>query len=57
MMFLVSCQNCRWSEKTTGFSKDIAHLREIRRSCDKCGKPRVFACPKCGQKAVMKRLP
>ena len=57
MMFIIRCTHCAWSEKSTGFSKDLTHLREIKSSCDKCGKPRRFVCPKCGRQAKMTRLP
>lgn len=55
-MFLIKCSYCRWFEKTTGFSKDLSHLKEVKSGCDKCGKPRVFICPKCNHKAKMKRI-
>ena len=56
-MFLIKCSHCSWSEKTTGFSKDMTHLREVKTGCSKCGKPRVFVCPKCKHKAKMTRMP
>lgn len=56
-MFLIKCSYCPWMERTTGFSKDISHLMEVKSSCDKCGKPRIFICPNCKRKAIMKRIP
>ncbi len=55
-MFLIKCTYCCWQEKTTGFSKDITHLKELKNSCSKCGKPRIFICPKCKHKAKMLRI-
>jgi hypothetical protein len=54
MTFILSCP-CGWREETTGFSKDISHLDEIKSGCSKCGKPRVFRCPKCRGRAKMIR--
>lgn len=54
-MFLLKCDFCKWTETTTGFSKDLVHLKEIKNSCSKCGKPRKFVCPKCKRSAKMIR--
>jgi hypothetical protein len=40
---------------STGLSEDISDLHEIN-SCEKCGKPRSFKCPKCGLTAKMMRV-
>ena len=49
------CRSCRWFERTTGLSADLACFREIESSCSKCGKPRRFVCPRCRGIALMKR--
>jgi hypothetical protein len=54
-MFLIRCEYCKWYEETTGFSKDISHLTEIKNACSSCGKPRRFRCPKCKRIAKMTR--
>lgn len=56
-MFVIKCASCNWVEETTGFSKDITHLIEIKIGCLKCGKPRTFRCPKCKKIAKMLRKP
>lgn len=56
-MFIIKCASCNWVEETTGFSKDITHLIEIKIGCSKCGKPRTFRCPKCKKIAKMLRKP
>lgn len=53
--FLIKCNFCNWIEETTGFSKDLSHLRELKLGCFKCGKPRTFRCPKCKRIAKMIR--
>lgn len=53
--FMITCPQCRWSILTTGLSEDLKDLKEVE-SCSNCGKPRVFRCPKCGQKSKMLRL-
>lgn len=54
-MFVIKCQFCKWFEETTGFSKDLSHLFEIKNDCLSCGKPRKFRCPKCKRIAKMTR--
>jgi len=55
MNFTIKCQYCKWREITTGYSKDLTHLKEIVNPCSNCGKPRKFVCPKCKRGATMKR--
>lgn len=54
-MFVIKCDSCKWMERTTGFSKDLLHLTELKNNCSKCGKPRRFRCPKCKRIAKMNR--
>lgn len=54
--FIIRCPKCRWAEMSTGISADLVHLQEIPNNCEKCGKPRRFKCPKCGQHAIMNRV-
>ncbi len=51
-MFLINCKNCGWKLKTRGISSELSHLKEIK-TCEKCGKPRVFHCPVCKSHAKM----
>jgi len=53
--FIIKCEFCKWMEESTGFSKDLSHLVEVKVGCSKCGKPRTFRCPKCKRIAKMKR--
>ena len=55
--FMIRCPKCRWAETSTGISAELKHLREVPNNCPNCGKNRVFACPKCGNSAAMKRIP
>lgn len=54
-MFFIKCDFCKWFQETTGFSKDLSHLIEIKNNCPNCGKPRKFRCPKCKRIAKMIR--
>jgi len=54
-LFQIRCQRCRWSEFSSGLSKDLTHLTEIKK-CQNCGGKRTFKCKKCGGMAPMKRL-
>jgi phage/plasmid primase-like uncharacterized protein len=54
--FQLRCEKCRWSEFSSGLTKDLAHLHEIKK-CATCGGKRKFRCPKCGGTMDMKRLP
>jgi tRNA(Ile2) C34 agmatinyltransferase TiaS len=56
MTFIIRCDFCKWQELNSGLPKDLAHLFELKNTCDKCGKPRRFRCPKCGRMAKMKRI-
>jgi hypothetical protein len=55
-MFVIRCTHCGWHEKTTGFARDLTHLKEVKVGCDKCGKPRRFLCPICKHQAKMTRI-
>jgi primosomal protein N' len=52
--FLIVCKKCKWSERSTGLSSDLSHLREIKK-CQNCG-GRAFKCPKCSGTAKMLRI-
>lgn len=54
--FVIKCTNCQWKELTTGISRDLGHLVEIPRNCEKCGKARKFRCPICKGVAKMYRI-
>jgi hypothetical protein len=54
-MFIIKCNFCKWFEETTGFSKDLSHLKEVHVGCSTCGKPRTFRCPNCKRLAKMIR--
>lgn len=53
--FIIRCHKCRWARMSTGISEDLKDLHEIN-TCDNCGKPRIFRCPKCGLNAKMMRI-
>lgn len=53
--FIIRCLKCRWAKLSTGLSNDLQDLKEIE-SCESCGKPRAFRCPKCGLPAKMTRI-
>jgi len=53
--FILKCK-CGWTEKTTGKSTDLLHLKEVLNSCSTCGKPREFKCLKCGINVKMYRI-
>jgi hypothetical protein len=54
-LFLLNCKKCKWFERSTGLTKDLEHLTEIKK-CKKCGSVRKFKCPKCGQIVKMFRM-
>jgi len=53
--FIIRCPKCRWARMTSGISTELQDLREIK-TCNNCGGPRKFRCPKCGQIAKMVRV-
>lgn len=57
-MFLIKCNKCGWSIKTTGLKKDLEHidLKEIKNNCSSCGKIRKFKCKKCASPSKMFRI-
>lgn len=54
-LFLIRCPRCNWKRSSTGLKSDLQDLFEIK-TCSKCGKPRTFRCPNCGQIAKMLRI-
>jgi len=54
-LFRIKCNKCNWVEFSSGLSKDLAHLREIKK-CSTCGGPRKFKCLKCGLPCKMTRM-
>jgi hypothetical protein len=53
--YMLRCIKCSHSEMTTGLSKDLFHLAEIKK-CSNCGGPRKFRCPKCGMTITMQKV-
>lgn len=53
-LFIIKCQKCTWFKRSTGLTKDLTDLEEIR-TCTKCGRPRKFRCPQCKRFAIMSR--
>jgi len=58
MNFIIKCNNCSWTHKTTGFKKDMEseNLIEIKNNCQSCGKIRKVKCKKCGMPSKMFRI-
>ena len=52
--FKLVCR-CGYTEFSTGLSKDLAHLKEVKK-CANCGGPRLFKCPKCSNIAKLYRI-
>lgn len=54
--FIIKCNSCGWSRRSSGVSVDLADLHEIVNNCSDCGKARRFQCPRCGSVSRMKRI-
>jgi hypothetical protein len=54
--FVLMCQKCKWSKKSTGLKEDLANLTRLNDGCLSCGKIKKYKCPKCGGVCVLKRI-
>lgn len=54
--FLIRCLKCCWARMSSGLNMDLKDIHETTPVCPSCGKRRSFQCPKCGNKAMMKRI-
>jgi predicted RNA-binding Zn-ribbon protein involved in translation (DUF1610 family) len=52
MKNFLKCNNCGYKK----IIEDIKNLKEVVNNCSKCGKSKIFKCPKCGMYAKMFNL-
>lgn len=46
--FILKC-SCKWLKTCDGKNEDLSSLKEVKKGCQSCGKPRTFLCPNCGK--------
>lgn len=54
-VFQLRCKKCLYSEFSSGLTKDLSHLKEVKVSA-MCNGKRQFRCMKCGGLMEMKRI-
>ena len=53
--FILKCNKCNWHRFSNGRTDELSDLKEVVR-CTKCGRPREFKCPGCGNDIKMIRV-